>query len=98
MAMSPRKMMAMGKSGEKKTKSAVKLRAGGMVKKMAKGGSAKAPTKSMRPGKRPDDLMEGGAIRRGNAADRLEGSDYNEPLKSGGRGKRKMRMGGMVKK
>jgi len=95
MAMSPRKMMAMGKKGEKKTKSAVKLRAGGMVKKMRNGG---AVSESPRPKKRPDDLMEGFAIRRGNAADRLEASDYNEPLKSGGRKKRKMRMGGMVKK
>ena len=46
MAMSPRKMMAMGKNGEKKTKSAVKLRGGGMVKKMNAGGSVK---KSPRP-------------------------------------------------
>jgi hypothetical protein len=95
MAMSPRKMMAMGKNGEKKMKSAVKLRGGGMVKKMNAGGSVK---KSPRPQTRPDDLMEGFAVRRGNAEDRLEGSDYNEPLKRGGRGKRKMRMGGMVKK
>ena len=63
MAMSPRKMMAMGKNGEKKTKSAVKLRGGGMVKKMKDGGAAKAPTSSPRPRKRPDDLMEGFALR-----------------------------------
>ena len=98
MAMSPRKMMAMGKNGEKKTKSAVKLRGGGMVQKMKKGGAAKAPTASLRPRMRPDDLMDGAAVRRGNAEDKLEASDYNEPLKRGGRGKRKMRMGGMVKK
>ena len=95
MAMSPRKKMAMGKSGDKKTKSAVKLRAGGMVKKMRNGG---AVGKSPRPQTRPDDLMEGYMIRRGNAADRLEASEYNEPLKKGGGKKRKMRMGGMVKK
>ena len=41
MAMSPRKRMAMGKDGEGKQRPAVKLRAGGMVKKMRCGGSAK---------------------------------------------------------
>jgi hypothetical protein len=87
-------MMAMGKSGEKKTKSAVKLRAGGMVKKMAKGGGVKAPKKSPRPSPRPDDLQEGMAIRSGNRQSELEASEYNEPL----RGRRGMRMGGMVKK
>ena len=45
MAMSPRKKMAMGKDGGKQ-KAAVKLRAGGMVKKMAKGGAACGPTGS----------------------------------------------------
>ena len=76
MAMSPRKMMAMGKSGEKKTKSA-----------------AKAPTTSPRamPNPRRSD-----PVGRGNNQDKLEGQDYNEVLKGGG--KRKMRMGGMVKK
>ena len=105
MAMSPRKMMAMGKNGEKKTKSAVKLRGGGMVKKMKDGGAAKAPTSSPRPRMRPDDLMDGAAVRRGNAEDKLEASDYNEPLRGGsraprplGRGLTKKRMGGMVKK
>lgn len=75
MAMSPRKMMAMGKSGEKK-KSA-----------------AKAPTSSPRamPNPRRSD-----PVSRGNTQDKLEGQDYNEVLKGGG--KRKMRMGGMVKK
>jgi hypothetical protein len=38
--------------------------------------------------------MEGFAVRRGAAQDKVEGSDYNEPLKGGGR--RRMRMGGMV--
>lgn len=95
MAMSPRKMMAMGKNGEKKMKSAVKLRGGGMVQKMKKGGAAKAPTTSPRPKKRPDDLMDGAAVRRGDAAGKLEASDYNEPLRGA---KRKMRMGGMVNK
>ena len=94
MAMSPRKMMAMGKSGDKKAKPAVKLRGGGMVQKMAKGGSAKAAKKPTRPTMRPDDLMEGFALRRSAAENKLEGSDYNEPLKGGGR--RRMRMGGMV--
>lgn len=96
MAMSPRKMMAMGKNGEKKTKSAVKLRGGGMVQKMKDGGAAKAPTTSPRPKKRPDDLMDGAAIRRGRRQDELEGQDYNQVLKGGA--KRKMRGGGMVKK
>lgn len=40
MAMSPRKKMAMGKEGSK-SKPAVKLRAGGMVKKMRSGGMVK---------------------------------------------------------
>jgi hypothetical protein len=92
MAMSPRKMMAMGKSGDKKAKPAVKLRGGGMVAKMAKGGSAKAPKKPTRPTMRPDDLMEGEALRRGERQDRLEQGSQNEDL----RGKRRMRMGGMV--
>jgi len=35
-------------------------------------------------------------VARGNNQDKLEGQDYNEVLKGGG--KRKMRMGGMVKK
>jgi hypothetical protein len=76
MAMSPRKMMAMGKSGEKKTKSA-----------------AKAPTTSPRAMPNPRRSDPAG---RGNNQDKLEGQDYNEVLKGGG--KRKMRMGGMVKK
>lgn len=97
MAMSPRKKMAMGKDGGKQ-KSAVKLRAGGMVKKMAKGGAAKAPTTSPRPKKRPDDLMEGFALRRGNDNSRMNQSEQDDVLKRGGRGKRRMRMGGMVKK
>jgi hypothetical protein len=41
MAMSPRKMMAMGKSTDGKMKPAVKLRGGGMVKKMRAGGMVK---------------------------------------------------------
>ena len=41
MAMSPRKKMAMGKAADGKSKPAVKLRSGGMVKKMAKGGKVK---------------------------------------------------------
>ena len=41
MAMAPRKKMAMGKDGDKKMKPAVKLRAGGMVKKMRGGGMVK---------------------------------------------------------
>jgi hypothetical protein len=100
MAMSPRKMMAMGKSGEKKTKSAVKLRGGGMVKKMKKAGGS-VPRASLRPQTRPDDLMDGFAVRRGNAEDKLEGSDYNEPLKRSRAAAwqaEKKRMGGMVKK
>ena len=76
MAMSPRKMMAMGKSGEKKTKSA-----------------AKAPATSPRAMPNPRRSDPAG---RGNNQDKLEGQDYNEVLKGGG--KRKMRMGGMVKK
>ena len=40
MAMSPRKKMAMGKEGSK-SKPAVKLRSGGMVKKMRSGGAVK---------------------------------------------------------
>jgi hypothetical protein len=76
MAMSPRKMMAMGKSGEKKTKSA-----------------AKAPTTSPRAMPNPRRSDPAG---RGNNQDKLEGQDYNEVLKGGG--KRKMRGGGMVKK
>ena len=76
MAMSPRKMMAMGKSGEKKTKSA-----------------AKAPTTSPRAMPNPRRSDPAG---RGNNQDKLEGQDYNEVLKGGG--KRKMRMGGMVKR
>lgn len=45
MAMSPRKKMAMGKGGEKSSKPAVKLRAGGMVKKMRSGGMVKKKKK-----------------------------------------------------
>lgn len=41
MAMSPRKKMAMGKDGDGKMKPAVKLRAGGMVKKLRGGGMVK---------------------------------------------------------
>jgi len=50
MAMSPRKKMAMGKDGEKKMKPAVKLRGGGMVKKMAKGGAVEKSLRRMRMG------------------------------------------------
>ena len=45
MAMAPRKKMAMGKDGDKKMKPAVKLRAGGMVKKMRSGGMVKKKKK-----------------------------------------------------
>lgn len=45
MAMAPRKKMAMGKDGDKKMKPAVKLRAGGMVKKMRGGGMVKKKKK-----------------------------------------------------
>ena len=92
MAMSPRKKMAMGKDGEKKMKPAVKLRGGGMVKKLAKGG---AVAKSLRPKSRPDDLMEGQAVGRGNRMKERERRE-EEGLMPGG--KRRMRMGGMVKK
>lgn len=68
MAMSPRKKMAMGKGADGKMKSAVKLRGGGMVKKMAKGGSANAPKKSPRPTKRPFTMDEAEALERGNRA------------------------------
>lgn len=95
MAMSPRKKMAMGKNGEKKMKPAVKLRAGGMVKKLAKGG---AVSESPRPKKRPDDLMDRAAGRRGQRANESEQSEQNDVLMNGGRGRRRMRMGGMVKK
>lgn len=101
MAMSPRKKMAMGKDGGKQ-KSAVKLRAGGMVKKMAKGGAAKAPETSPRPVPNP---RRSDPVSRGNKEDMLEGQEYNEVLRNGGRGARplgrsltKKRMGGMVKK
>lgn len=93
MAMSPRKKMAMGKDGDKKMKPAVKLRGGGMVKKMAKGGAVK---KSPRPKVRPDDLMEGEAVRRGNRMNEMERREEEGLMPSGG--KRRMRMGGMVKK
>jgi hypothetical protein len=80
----------MGKSGDKATKSAVKLRMGGMVKKMAKGGAVK---KSPRPRSRPDDLMEGQAVHRGNRAIERERREEEGLMP-----KRRMRMGGMVKK
>lgn len=67
-------------------------KAGGKMetKKMAEGGSTRAPNKSPRPTPRPST-----AVSRGNAAARREQSEQDEVLRNGGRG---MKAGGKVKK
>lgn len=92
MAMSPRKKMAMGKSADGKSKPAVKLKCGGAVKKMRDGG---AVSESPRPKKNP---RRPSAVDRGNSASERENQEYDDVLMNGGRGRRRMRMGGMVKK
>ena len=107
MAMSPRKMMAMGKGANGKMKSAVKLRGGGMVKKMQAGGSVSKEQEEMGDRPRGGNMAKKSSSKKaGNGmtesprpVPRPYTMEDREAVIRGNRAAaRGLRMGGMVKK